>query len=67
MVELKEIVADAANLLVQGHGFTRTGRRFVREDDLIRSVSFMPDGLGRFEIVFSMGISGISVAIPKNE
>jgi hypothetical protein len=67
MVELKDIVADAANLLVQGHGFTRTGRRFVREDDLIRSVSFMPDGLGRFEIVFSMGISGISVAIPKNE
>jgi hypothetical protein len=67
MVELNDIVADAANLLVQGHGFTRAGRRFVREDELIRSVSFMPVGLGRFEIVFSLGIPGISVAVPKNE
>jgi hypothetical protein len=67
MVELKDIVADAANLLVQGEGFTRTGRRFVREDELIRSASFMPVGLGRFEIVFGLGISGISVAMPKNE
>jgi hypothetical protein len=53
MVELKDIVADAANLFVQGHEFTRMGRRFVREDELIRSVCFMPVGLGRFEIVFS--------------
>lgn len=67
MVELKDIVGDAADLLVQGHGFTRAGRRFVREDELIRGVSFVPVGLGRFEIEFSLGISGISVVLPKNE
>jgi hypothetical protein len=67
MVELKDIVADAADLLVQGHGFSRAGRRFVREDELIRSASLAPVGQGRFEIVFCLGISGISVVLPKNE
>lgn len=66
-VELNDLVADAADLLVQGGGFTRTGRSFVREDELIRSACFTPVGLGRFEILFNLGISGISVVLPKNE
>ncbi len=67
MVELRDLVADAAKLFVQNHGFTRTGRNFVRQDELVRVVRFRPVGLGGFDIVFNLGIAGISEVLPKTD
>jgi hypothetical protein len=64
-VELKDLVADAADLLVQKHGFTRTGRKFIRQDELVRSAWFRPTGFGRFELLFDLGIAGISLILPE--
>ena len=64
-VELKDLVADAAESLVRRHGFTRTGRKFIREDELVRSAWFRPVGFGKFEILFDLGIAGISVILPE--
>jgi hypothetical protein len=64
-VELKDLVADASDLLVRGHGFTRTGRKFIREDELVRSAWFIPTGFGRFDLLFDLGIVGISVILPE--
>jgi hypothetical protein len=60
-------VADAADLLVYRHGFTRRGRTFLREDELVRSALFRPGTLGRFEIEFRLGIAGISDVSAKEE
>lgn len=66
-VELKDIVGDAEDLLVRQHGFTRSGRRFLSEGELIRSVWFTPVGGGRFEIQFDLGIAGISAFSSKSQ
>jgi hypothetical protein len=60
----KDLVADQTQLLVLDHGFTLVGRRFIREDELIRSAWFVPGatlpGRFRFDILFDIGIAGLS-------
>jgi hypothetical protein len=66
-VQLKDLVADAADLLVKGHGFTRAGRNFIREDELVRGLRFRTGVSGSFEILFDLGITGISQIGPKTD
>ena len=66
-VELKDLVADAADLRVKGHGFTRVGRNFIREDELVRGLRFRTGVSGSFEILFDLGITGISQIDPKTD
>lgn len=57
-------MTDAADLLVRDQGFTRTGRKFICEDELVRSAWFRPTGFGGFDLLFDLGIAGISVILP---
>lgn len=63
-IEFRDLVNELGGQLVAEHGFRRSGRRFTRDDGVLRSAWFRPGaslpGEFHFEILFDLGISGIS-------
>lgn len=69
---IKHLADTFAALLVKQHGFTRNpaGTRFIREDQLMRSIwlnpmSFARPGAYSFDILFDLGIPGVSTFSPR--
>ena len=62
---LIEVASVLAGVLVTEHGFTRKGRHFLREDELLRSVVVTPSktaapGAYEFEVLLNLGLRGLS-------
>ncbi|MBS2966853.1 hypothetical protein KGA66_27710 [Actinocrinis puniceicyclus] len=63
--EIKDLAAVVAQIMVKEHGFTKKGRLFLREDNLLRSVIISPSkaaatGSYRFDVALNLGLLGLS-------
>jgi hypothetical protein len=69
--DLAAVVKATGRFLIEEHGFAVSKRRYTRLDELLRSVWFVPlfatKELYRFDVLFDLGIPGISRFSPREQ
>ena len=65
MTAFDVFVDESSRFLVEGHGFERKGKVFLREDSLLRRVQYAPSRTAkadaqRFDIWIDVGVAGVS-------